>query len=145
MTGYATVATAVEAMRRGACHYLTKPFSLDEVRATVAEAMDKRRLRLEVSRLSRQVADLSHGPLIIGESPAVAGLRRQVGHIAPTDSTVLILGETGTGKELVARSIHMQSQRRDRRFLACQLRGLHRGASGPTSSSATRRGPFPGP
>ncbi len=118
MTGFGTVATAVEAMRRGACHYLTKPFSLEEVRATVAEAMDKRRLRLEVSRLSRQVADLSQGPLIIGESPAVDALRRKAEHIAPTDSTVLILGETGTGKELVARSIHMQSTRRDKRFLA---------------------------
>jgi len=118
MTGHATVATAVEAMRLGACHYLTKPYGLAEVRATVAEAMDKRRLRLEVARLSRQVADMGHGPLIIGESPAIQALRDNIHHIAPTDSTVLILGETGTGKELVARAIHESSPRSDKRFLA---------------------------
>jgi len=118
MTGHATVATAVDAMRLGACHYLTKPYGLAEVRATVAEAMDKRRLRQEVARLSRQVADLGHGPLIIGESPAIQTLRDNIHHIAPTDSTVLILGETGTGKELVARAIHEASPRNARRFLA---------------------------
>jgi DNA-binding NtrC family response regulator len=105
-------------MRLGACHYLTKPYGLAEVRATVAEAMDKRRLRLEVARLSRQVADMGHGPLIIGESPAIQALRDNIHHIAPTDSTVLILGETGTGKELVARAIHESSPRSDKRFLA---------------------------
>jgi len=118
MTGHATVATAVEAMRLGACHYLTKPYGLAEVRATVAEAMDKRRLRLEVARLSRQVAELGRTPLIIGESPAIQALKDNIHHIAPTDSTVLILGETGTGKELVARAIHDASLRNDRRFLA---------------------------
>ncbi|KHK02461.1 sigma-54-dependent transcriptional regulator [Desulfovibrio sp. TomC] len=118
MTGHATVATAVEAMRLGACHYLTKPYGLAEVRATVAEAMDKRRLRLEVARLSRQVAEMGRTPLIIGESPAVQALKDNIHHIAPTDSTVLILGETGTGKELVARAIHEASLRNDRRFLA---------------------------
>jgi DNA-binding NtrC family response regulator len=118
MTGHATVATAVEAMRLGACHYLTKPYGLEEVRATVAEAMDKRRLRQEVARLSRQVADLGATPLIIGESPAIQALRDNIHHIAPTDSTVLVLGETGTGKELVARAIHESSPRNARRFLA---------------------------
>nr|WP_279343477.1 sigma-54 dependent transcriptional regulator [Fundidesulfovibrio terrae] len=118
MTGHATVTTAVEAMRLGACHYLTKPYGLEEVRATVAEAMDKRRLRQEVARLSRQVADLGATPLIIGESPAVQALRDNIHHIAPTDSTVLILGETGTGKELVARAIHESSSRNAKRFLA---------------------------
>ncbi|KAF0233422.1 MAG: NtrC family two-component response [Desulfovibrionaceae bacterium] len=118
MTGHATVSTAVEAMRLGACHYLTKPYGLAEVRATVAEAMDKRRLRQEVARLSRQVAGLACGPLIIGESPAIQALRDNIHHIAPTDSTVLILGETGTGKELVARAIHQSSLRKENRFLA---------------------------
>ena len=118
MTGHATVTTAVEAMRQGACHYLTKPYGLAEVRATVAEAMDKRRLRLEVARLSRQVAELGRRPLIIGESPAIVALKDHIQHIAPTDSTVLILGETGTGKELVARAIHAAGLQSDRRFLA---------------------------
>ncbi len=118
MTGHATVASAVEAMRLGACHYLTKPYGLAEVRATVAEAMDKRRLRLEVARLSRQVAELGRGPLIIGESPAIMALTDNIRHIAPTDSTVLILGETGTGKELVARAIHAAGLQRGHRFLA---------------------------
>ncbi|GFK94590.1 Transcriptional regulatory protein ZraR [Fundidesulfovibrio magnetotacticus] len=118
MTGHATVATAVEAMRLGACHYLTKPYQLAEVRATVAEAMDKRRLRQEVARLTRQMAGLGRGPLIIGESPAVQALRENIRHVAPTDSTVLIQGETGTGKELVARAVHEASPRCGRRFLA---------------------------
>lgn len=124
MTGYATVGTAVEAMRRGACHSLTKPFTLDEVRAAVIEAMNTRLLRLEVSRLSRQVADLSWGPLIIGGSLAMDALRRQVEHIAPSDSTVLLLGETGAGKELAARAIHLQSPRRGKRFLSLNCRAF---------------------
>lgn len=118
MTGYASVTTAVEAMRKGACHYLTKPFDLTEVRAVAAEALEKRRLRLEVARLTRQVADLGAGPLIVGQSPAVQSLREHIASVAPTDSTVLILGETGTGKELVARSVHSQSLRSHERFLA---------------------------
>jgi len=118
LTGNATVSSAVEAMRVGASHYLTKPYNLDEVRATVAEAMEKRGLRQEVARLSRQISELGHGPVIIGESPAMQTLRDNIRHIAPTDSTVLILGETGTGKELVARAIHHASARNAKRFLA---------------------------
>ena len=118
MTGYATVDSAVEAMRGGACHYLTKPFSLDELRAVVAEAMDKRRLKLEVARLSGQVEKLGRGPLIIGESPAIERMRERISQVAPSDSSVLILGETGSGKELAARAIHAQSRRSDKRFVA---------------------------
>jgi len=140
MTGHAGVATAVEALRLGASHYLTKPFGLAEVRATVAEAMDKRRLRKEVSRLSSQMEGLGSGPLIIGESGPARILRDAIRHIAPTGSTVLILGDTGAGKELAARAIHAASSGGSGRFLAvncgavsedllaCELFGHEKGA-----------------
>ncbi len=118
ITGYATVSTAVEAMQKGAYHYLAKPYKIDEVRILVRQALERRWLKQEVSELRQQVRSQKGIPLLIGKTGAMEGLKNLITQIAPTDCTVLILGETGTGKELVAKAIHHLSTRSDRRFLA---------------------------
>jgi len=118
ITGYATVNSAVEAMQKGAYHYLPKPYKIEEVRALVRKALEKRSLRQEVTALRRQIRDLGESSLLIGKSAEMEALKRTIEQVAPTDCNVLILGETGTGKELAARMIHRLSPRRDNRFLA---------------------------
>src|SRR3974390_48614 len=118
ITGHATVSTAVEAMQRGAYHYLAKPYKIDEVRILVKQALEKRWLKKEVTALREQVKSQKGFPLLIGKTPKMEALKGTIAQIAPTDSTVLILGETGTGKELVAKTIHQLSSRSSRRFLA---------------------------
>ncbi len=118
ITGYATVSSAVEAMQKGAYHYLPKPYKIEEVRILVRKALEKRWLRQEVLDLKRQVQSQKGVPLLIGKSPQIEALKSAIYQIAPTDATVLILGETGTGKELVAKAVHHLSPRADRRFLA---------------------------
>jgi len=118
ITGYATVSSAVEAMQKGAYHYLSKPYKIEEVRILVRKALEKRWLRQEVVDLKRQVQSQKGLPLLIGKTPQIEALKSTIQQIAPTDATVLILGETGTGKELVAKAIHHLSLRVDKRFLA---------------------------
>jgi DNA-binding NtrC family response regulator len=118
ITGFATVSTAVEAMQKGAYHYLPKPYKIDEMRILVRKALEKRWLRLEVTELKRQVASQKTVPFLVGKSPRIDLLKKTIEQIAPTDATVLILGETGTGKELVAKAIHHLSPRAEKRFLA---------------------------
>ncbi len=118
ITGYATVASAVEAMQKGAYHYLAKPYQNEEVRILVRKALEKRSLRLQVNELRRQVQSQKGVPLLIGKNAKIEALRDTIAQIAPTDCNVLILGETGTGKELVAKAIHHLSPRADKRFLA---------------------------
>jgi len=118
ITGYATVSSAVEAMQKGAYHYLSKPYKIEEVRILVRKALEKRWLRQEVVDLKRQVQSQKGIPLIIGKTPQIEALKSTIQQIAPTDATVLILGETGTGKELVAKAIHHLSLRAEKRFLA---------------------------
>lgn len=118
MTGYATVPGAVEAMNRGAFSYLAKPLNLDEVRALSAKAVESSRLRREVLDLRQQLKNRNAPPMLVGKSQAMANLLGAIAQVAPTSSTVLLLGETGTGKELAARAIHQASQRASKRFLA---------------------------
>jgi DNA-binding NtrC family response regulator len=118
MTGYATVPGAVAAMNRGAFSYLAKPLNLDEVRALTAKAVESSRLRREVLDLRQRLKDRDAPPMLVGKSPAMASLLMTIAQVAPTSSTVLLLGETGTGKELVAKAIHQASQRAGKRFLA---------------------------
>jgi DNA-binding NtrC family response regulator len=118
ITGFATVSTAVEAMQKGAYHYLPKPYKIEEVRALVRKALEKRWLRVEVKELKRQVQSQKTVPFLVGKSPTIEVLKATIEQIAPTDATVLILGETGTGKELVAKAIHHLSPRAEKRFLA---------------------------
>jgi DNA-binding NtrC family response regulator len=118
ITGFATVSTAVEAMQKGAYHYLPKPYKIEEVRILVRKALEKRWLRLEITELKRQVQSQRSVPFLVGKSPRIEALKKTIEQIAPTDATVLILGETGTGKELVAKAIHHLSPRGEKRFLA---------------------------
>jgi DNA-binding NtrC family response regulator len=118
ITGFATVSTAVEAMQKGAYHYLPKPYKIEEVRILVRKALEKRWLRLEITELKRQVQSQRSVPFLVGKSPGIEALKKTIEQIAPTDATVLILGETGTGKELVAKAIHHLSPRGEKRFLA---------------------------
>jgi DNA-binding NtrC family response regulator len=118
VTGYGSIESAVEAMRVGADDYLTKPVDLYELRQRVANLLENKQLREEVTTL-RQMLDKKWGfESIIGSSPAMEKLFDQMRLVAPTRSSVLIVGESGTGKELVAHALHHASPRRDERFLA---------------------------
>jgi DNA-binding NtrC family response regulator len=103
ITGYPTVDTAVEAMRAGAYDYLAKPYRIDEARLLVHKALEKRRLRLEVARLREQLKDRTLPVPLLGEARCMRELKATITRIAPSAVTVLILGETGTGKEVAAR------------------------------------------
>ena len=117
VTGYATVASAVEAMQKGAYHYLSKPFNINELRILVQRAIEQRSLRRELGQLRLRInKDGLHQ--IIGQSPQMQDLKKMLSQVASIDSNVLILGETGTGKELAARSIHLLSPRKQKRFVA---------------------------
>lgn len=118
ITGYASVDTAVEAMRQGAYHYISKPFKIDELRLIVEKALEKTCLRQEVHTLRQKVYDWTGTSRIIGQSPRMQTLREILNQFAQLDCNVLIQGETGTGKELVAKTIHELSPRADKRFMA---------------------------
>lgn len=117
LTGFATVETAVEAMNKGAYNYLSKPYKLKELRVLVRKALEKHSLRLQVAELKQRMEEKT-APLIIGQSQKITALRESIAQVAMVESNVLILGETGTGKELVAKSIHALSNRKDHRFIA---------------------------
>lgn len=118
ITGYASVDTAVEAMRRGAYHYIAKPYKIDELRAVVEKALEKNQLRKEIQELRERVYTQTGALRIIGRSPKIEALREKINQVAQLDCNVLIQGETGTGKELVARTIHELSPRAVKRFVA---------------------------
>lgn len=118
ITGYATVDSAIEAMKKGAFHYIAKPYKIEEVRATVRQALEKKRLRDEVEELRSDLEAQKGLSAIVGKSRPIQELLETVRQIAPTDCNVLIIGETGTGKELVARAIHRLSRRGRGRFVA---------------------------
>jgi len=117
MTAQATMQNAIEAMRRGAFDYITKPFDLDEVNLLVRKAIDVRRLSQEVTALRAEVREKYEGGLV-GNTPAMQEIYKTIGRVAESDATVLIHGESGTGKELVARAIHYHSKRAGRPFVA---------------------------
>jgi len=118
LTAFASVDSAIEAMKNGAFHYIAKPYKLDEVRTQVAGALEKTRLREELRELKRDLRARDGMGFIVGKHPLIQKLVATVGQVAPTDANVLIIGETGTGKELLARALHYCSQRAERRFVA---------------------------
>ncbi|MGA2264106.1 MAG: sigma-54 dependent transcriptional regulator [Acidobacteriota bacterium] len=151
MTAYGTSAVAIEAMAIGAFDYLTKPLNFDELRIQLQRAIaNRRRIReLEAYRIEEDTLQESE---IVGSSPAMQKLYKLIGQTAPTDSTVLIRGESGTGKEVVARAIHLHSQRAAQRMvkvncasipetlLEAELFGHERGAF--TGATQRRIGKF---
>jgi DNA-binding NtrC family response regulator len=112
ITAFASVETAVQALKQGAFDYVTKPVNPDELSHLVLRAMEQRRLAKENTQLREAMEEIASASTIVGESPAMKKVFELVQHVAQTDATVLILGESGTGKELVARAIHAQSPRR---------------------------------
>jgi DNA-binding NtrC family response regulator len=117
ITGYATIASAVETMKLGAFDYLPKPFTPDEMAAVAKKAWEKRQNLIETRAIARGETPPSFCG-ILGKSPKIQEIFRMIRKVAPTSSTVLIVGETGTGKELVARAIHTLSPRSENRFCA---------------------------
>src|SRR5579872_652354 len=112
MTGYASVDTAVQALKRGAYDYITKPVDPDELSHLVANALEHKRARREVARLRENLQESQPGTELIGRSPAMKKVVELIEMVAPTEATVLITGESGTGKEVVARGIHAAGPRR---------------------------------
>ncbi|MFB0524279.1 MAG: sigma-54-dependent transcriptional regulator [Phycisphaerae bacterium] len=124
ITGYATVESAVEAMKIGAYDFIPKPFTPDSLRVIVKRALEKRELALE-NVLLRGELKASFGPeVIVGKSESMKKVEELVRKVGPTDTTVLISGESGTGKELVARAIHRYSSRQDKPFVAVDCGSL---------------------
>jgi DNA-binding NtrC family response regulator len=112
MTGYASVETAVQALKRGAYDYITKPIDPDELVHLVSKALEHKRATRELARLRENLQEIYPAAELIGKSPPMKRVAELIEMVAPTDTTVLITGESGTGKELVARAIHALSPRR---------------------------------
>jgi len=124
ITGYATIESAVEAMKLGAYDFIPKPFTPEGLRMIVKRGLEKRKLWLENVLLRAQLKDKFGPEVIVGQSASMREVEKLVRQVAPTDSTVLICGGTGTGKELVARAIHSQSNRADKPFIVIDCGGL---------------------
>ena len=124
ITGYATVESAVEAMRRGAYDFLPKPFTPDSLRAIVGRALDARELVLENILLRSELEASVGSEVIIGKSEPMRKIEEVMRKVSPTDTTVLLYGQSGTGKELMARAIHRHSSRNDKPFVVVDCGSL---------------------
>jgi DNA-binding NtrC family response regulator len=152
MTAYGTVETAVQAMKAGASDYVLKPFSLDDLMLTIEKVLELHALRAENRRLRDELGRRYQFDNIIGPSAAMQEVFAAVSRVAPTRATVLLAGESGIGKDLIARAIHHHSPRRDRPFvkISCsaipenlmesELFGYEKGAF--TGATASRAGKF---
>ena len=152
ITAFGTIETAIEAIREGAYDYISKPFKLDEIKFTVQRALEQRRLIQENKFYRRELLDKYQFKNVIGRTSQMFQVYKTIAKVADTKSTVLLCGERGTGKELIARSIHYNSQRNHRPFIPVdcaslvetliesELFGHIRGAF--TGASAAKRGLF---
>jgi len=152
VTAFGNIDGAVEAIRRGAFDYVSKPYDVDGIKMVVARALDQRRLAVENRSLRRDLRDKYRLENVVGRSEAMLQVYKTAARVAAADATVLIQGESGTGKELVARAIHTASPRAQRPFVAVdcgaiaegvlesELFGHARGAF--TGAQAMRRGLF---
>jgi len=150
ITGFATVDTAIEAMKAGAYHYISKPYKLDEVRKVVREALEKTGLKRENIRLRESLKAYQGEARLITDNPGMKKLLAMAGQVATSDSNIVICGESGTGKELLARFIHSCSNRRNgpllsvncgafqEELLANELFGHEKGAF--TGAAETKKG-----
>lgn len=118
LTGYASIESAIEAMKEGAYHYLEKPGKISELKLVVSKAYEKSRLSREIQNVKEERKRQGQSYKMVGDSKVIDNIRKIIHKVAPTDSSVLIEGESGTGKELVAREIHNQSQRADGSFIS---------------------------
>ena len=118
VTAFGTIEGAVSAMQTGAFNYITKPFQHGNLVAQIQRALEHRRVVQENARLSEQLSEVGHPRHIIGHSAPLQAVRNMIERAGPTDSSVLITGKSGVGKELVARAIHQHSRRATRRFVA---------------------------
>src|SRR4051794_40570450 len=125
MTGHASIETAMEAVRLGAFDYITKPCKMAQIETILHKVVEKRELKHKNLALQTRVKAAEGPTVMVGRSPIMASVQRLISTIAPTDSTVLILGETGTGKELAARSIFQQSKRADQAFIPVNCGALN--------------------
>lgn len=152
MTAFASIDTAVEAMRRGAYDYIQKPFDADEIVLLLKRGLDHRRLKNENEAFRTSDRDSQRQRELVGSGPAMHQLKEQIARVARSSATVLIHGESGTGKELIARAIHQQSPRVNQPFLCVncaalsssllesELFGHEKGAF--TGADQTRKGRF---
>jgi DNA-binding NtrC family response regulator len=152
LTAFATIDTAIEAIGAGACDYLSKPFRMDEIRLVVRRTLAAQQIIREHRDYRQELRDRYRMENFVGQSPDVVAIYKLVARVARLDTTVLITGETGTGKELVARAIHYASHRSERAFVVVdctalpetlfesELFGHERGAF--TGATAARRGLF---
>jgi two-component system response regulator PilR (NtrC family) len=118
MTAYASTETAISAMKEGAYDYITKPFKVDEIRAVIEKALEKKLLSSENRRLKSELRSRKKSRTLIGTSSAMQQVVEFVSQVANTKANVLISGESGTGKEVVARAIHEEGDRKDKPFVA---------------------------
>ena len=124
LTAYGSVETAIEAMKLGTFDYVTKPFKMDELLITIQRALEYSRALSENLELKEELVGRYKFENIVAESPAMRNVCEMIKRVAPADTTVLISGESGTGKELVAKAIHLNSKRKDKRFLAVNCAAL---------------------
>lgn len=124
ITAYGTIESAVEAMQKGAFSFITKPFKKEEILIQIEKALEFQRLRNENRSLKQVLDDQVKYPFLIGSSPVMERVYQRILQVAKSTATILITGETGTGKELAAKTVHFHSQRKDKNFVAVNCSAL---------------------